>query len=71
MNINETILIDGKRMKVVDLCNRLNCSRQELLYCISKVGPFFASIEAFYFRNKESVKYLVNLPIKDSNRAQL
>ncbi len=37
-------------------CSLLNCSDAELMYCVSKVGTSYSSLESYLKMNKEILK---------------
>ncbi len=41
-------------------CDQLDCTREQLFYCIISVGKYMKTIETFWFMNKDRIRKQLN-----------
>ena len=51
--------LDINEVNFEDWCTKLNCSKDQLLFCIERVGTSWISVEAYFSMNQDRIKQTI------------
>ncbi len=62
MNPDQKKYPDISEVNLDAWCAKLDCSKDQILFCIERVGTSWISVEAFYSMNEDRIKK--SIPLK-------